>query len=93
MLSDLPADELPNNTYYGDGSPIEPETLNLLRRIYEDAVVDHTWNRGDVMLIDNILMVHARRPYEGERKLCVALAETLGWRDVCTSGGGASERA
>jgi len=81
LLSEFDEEELPNNTFYGDGSPIEPDTLETLRGIYREAMVDHTWQEGDVMAIDNLLMVHARNTYSGERKLLVALADSAHWRD------------
>src|SRR5262249_27662532 len=35
VLASFAEEDLPNNTYYGDGSPIEPEALVELRRIYD----------------------------------------------------------
>ena len=82
LYAEFDEDELPNCTYYGDGTPIEPETLQVLRDVYREAMVDHAWQDGDVMAVDNILMVHARNPYAGERKLVVALADAANWKDV-----------
>src|SRR5262245_25458990 len=45
-------EDLPNNTCYGDGSPIEPETLAALRSAYEAHKVSFDWGRGDVLLVD-----------------------------------------
>jgi hypothetical protein len=74
-------DELPNNTYYADGSPIEANVLNELRRAYEDEKVDFGWQKGDVMMLDNMLVTHGRDPFLGERKILVGMSEVSNWSD------------
>ncbi|HEX8282846.1 MAG TPA: TauD/TfdA family dioxygenase [Pyrinomonadaceae bacterium] len=69
--------ELPTNTYYGDGSPIEPETLDVLREAYREETVSFAWERGDVLLLDNILAAHGRAPYEGARRILVGMTELI----------------
>ena len=32
------------------------------------------WQKGDIMILDNILTAHSREPYKGERKVAVAMA-------------------
>ena len=39
LLSMFDEADLPNNTYYGDGTPIEPVVLDKLRRAYLDEMV------------------------------------------------------
>ena len=40
-----------------------------------DAVrYKHTWQRGDVLIIDNMKVMHGRQPYTGDRQLGVVLA-------------------
>jgi alpha-ketoglutarate-dependent taurine dioxygenase len=68
-------EDLPNNTYYGDGTPIEGATVHELRRAYLAELSAWEWKRGDVLLVDNILASHARDSFEGERKILVAMAE------------------
>lgn len=75
LLRDFGADDLPNNTYYGDGSPIEPEVVEHLRQAYLGEMVAFPWQRGDVLLIDNMLTAHARNPFTGPRKIAVAMAD------------------
>jgi len=76
MLASVFAEEdLPNNTYYGDGSPLEPETLEVLRAAYEAETVRFDWEEGDVLLVDNMLAAHARDPFTGSRKVLVAMAQ------------------
>lgn len=75
LLAEFSEDELPYNTYYGDGTVIEPEVLDELRRLYEEETIRFPWQEGDVMMLDNMAMAHARQPYSGERLVVVGMAE------------------
>lgn len=77
LLAELDETDLPQNTYYGDGSPIEPSTLEHLRAVYRRASMVFPWQRGDVLLVDNILAVHGRQPFTGQRRVLVAMAEAF----------------
>jgi alpha-ketoglutarate-dependent taurine dioxygenase len=75
LLRDFEVDDLPNNTWYGDGAPIEPEVAGHLRQAYMQEMVELPWQEGDVLLIDNMLTAHARNPFTGPRKVVVAMAD------------------
>lgn len=77
LLAQLDEEELPNNTYYGDGSRIEPEVLDLLRDAYRRETVSFPWQKGDVLMLDNMLVAHGRSPYKGPRKILVGMAEPV----------------
>jgi alpha-ketoglutarate-dependent taurine dioxygenase len=68
-------EELPGNTYYGDGSKMEPEALDHLRRVYQEEKVLFRWRQGDIMMLDNMLVAHGRSPYCGPRKILVGMTE------------------
>lgn len=87
LLSELSEDELPNNTYYGDGTPIEPEVLDELRAAYREETASFRWQAGDVLMLDNLLVAHSRTPYAGARKVVVGMADPLSWNDVQSSSG------
>jgi alpha-ketoglutarate-dependent taurine dioxygenase len=78
LLSNFAEDELPSNTYYGDGTGIEPEVLEELRAAYREQTVVFSWRQADVLLLDNMLAAHGRRPYSGTRKIVVAMSELHG---------------
>lgn len=78
LLASMPEDELPSNTYYGDGSPFEPETLDEIREAYRRASSSFAWRRGDTLLLDNMLKAHSRTPYAGERRVLVGMSEPHG---------------
>jgi amino acid adenylation domain-containing protein len=75
-------EDLPRACTYGDGSPISDEEMKAILDIYEDLEVAFPWNRGDVVLVDNVLIAHARNPFEGPRKLLVAMGEMKSYDDV-----------
>jgi alpha-ketoglutarate-dependent taurine dioxygenase len=70
-------EEYPRNVYYGDGSPIEDSVMEEILRVYWDTAVSFPWREGDVLMNDNMLVAHARNPYQGERKIVVAMAEMV----------------
>jgi alpha-ketoglutarate-dependent taurine dioxygenase len=77
LLEEFAEEDLPTNTYYGDGSPIEPEVLEELREIYREQTVSFPYRAGDVILLDNVLTAHGRAPYSGSRKILVAMADAV----------------
>jgi alpha-ketoglutarate-dependent taurine dioxygenase len=85
LLSLAGEEELPRNAYYGDGTPIEAALLDRIREIYrEEAVVFH-WQEGDVLMLDNMLAAHGRKPFSGLRKVFVGMAEAFGSEGTAAS--------
>lgn len=74
LIQEIGENNLPRNALYGNGEPIELEVLDHIRQVYEREKLKFKWQRGDIMLLDNILMTHGREPYKGERKVAVAMA-------------------
>jgi hypothetical protein len=66
---------LPRHCSYGDGSPIPDGVMAEILAAYREAEVSVPWQRGDVLVVDNVLAAHARNPYRGERRILVALGE------------------
>jgi alpha-ketoglutarate-dependent taurine dioxygenase len=77
-------DELPRRCYYGDGSRIEDSVMEEILEVYQRLELAFTWQPGDIMLLDNVLMAHARNPFLGERKLLVAMGDMHSYADVQT---------
>lgn len=77
LLASFAPEDLPRNTYYGDGSPIEAEALAEIRRAYDEESVVFPWRDGDVALLDNMLVAHGRKPFKGPRKVVVGMAEPV----------------
>lgn len=75
LLQIMREDELPQHVTFADGSPIP---AGYVRRILDNGLshaVDVDWNHGDVLLIDNVLVGHGRRPYTGNRRILVAMSD------------------
>jgi alpha-ketoglutarate-dependent taurine dioxygenase len=75
MLDMFGEENLPTNTYYGDGGRIPDEVTKHLRDAYRSARLRFDWQRDDVLVIDNMLTAHAREPYTGPRRIAIAMAE------------------
>jgi alpha-ketoglutarate-dependent taurine dioxygenase len=78
LLSVMPESHLPRNTYYGDGAPIEPRTLDEIRGIYERNTITFDWRRNDLLLLDNMLYSHGRGTYSGSRQVLVGMSRPHG---------------
>ena len=66
-------DRLPRHACYGDGSPIEDEILEEIRGVYERLRMPVEWQKGDVLLLDNLFYAHGRFPFAGQRRVVVAM--------------------
>jgi alpha-ketoglutarate-dependent taurine dioxygenase len=75
LLAEFSEEDLPFNTYYGDGAPLEPATLEEIREAYRQESRRFDWRPKDILLIDNMLTSHSREPFKGERKIVVAMAQ------------------
>lgn len=73
LIELLGEENLPRNAYYGDGTPIDLETLALIRNVYEDTKVTFQWEKNDLLILDNMLYTHGREPFEGPRKILVGM--------------------
>jgi alpha-ketoglutarate-dependent taurine dioxygenase len=63
---------------HADGSKVARKDLYHILRILENNTVRFPWQRGDVMVLDNILAMHGRAPFSGKRRILTALtSETL----------------
>ena len=71
-------EDMPRNVYYGDGSVIPDETIARIGEVFEELCVEFPWEQGDLIVLDNMLVQHARRPFSGERKILVAMGSMVG---------------
>ncbi|HEX4966671.1 MAG TPA: amino acid adenylation domain-containing protein [Thermoanaerobaculia bacterium] len=75
LLSLFGEEALPRSAYFGDGTAIPDEVIAEILRVYWRNAVSFPWQQSDVLLLDNMLTAHARNPYEGSRKILVAMGE------------------
>jgi hypothetical protein len=74
LVNEVGAKNLPRNAYYGDGAEIEKDVLEHIRDCYEKEKISFLWQKGDLMMLDNVLFAHGRETYKGTRKVVVAMA-------------------
>src|SRR5262245_35230867 len=77
FLAEFRREELPYNTYYGDGSEIEGDALEEIRRAYEEEKVSFKWQACASLRLDNMLVAHGREPYTGSRRILVGMADPV----------------
>jgi alpha-ketoglutarate-dependent taurine dioxygenase len=82
LLAQFSAQDLPQNTFYGDGAPIEPDVVRHLQDAYRASMVEFAWEKGDVLLLDNLLAVHARNPFSGPRRVLTGMAKATNSADL-----------
>ncbi|KAF2491321.1 Clavaminate synthase-like protein [Lophium mytilinum] len=59
---------------FGDGTPIPDKYLEHLAKLTDEIRVLHKWQKGDVLVYDNIIAQHGRQPWDGEQSDRVVLA-------------------
>jgi hypothetical protein len=57
----------------GDGSALDAVAMQSAVALAEELTVDLQWQLGDVALVDNLRVMHGRRPFQGERKVLASL--------------------
>jgi hypothetical protein len=58
---------------FGDGELIDEADILKCAEILEESSVVFPWAQGDVLLIDNRLVLHARKSFEPPRRILAAL--------------------
>ncbi|MFF2008553.1 TauD/TfdA family dioxygenase [Streptomyces sp. NPDC058195] len=67
-------DSLPRSVTFGDGSPIPDSAVEEVIAVMREAAFAFPWQHGDVLMLDNVAVAHARQPYAGRRQINVALS-------------------
>ncbi len=57
----------PTQTRFGDGRRIPMRYPAAVQEALDAVTVAVQWQPGDVLLLDNYLMMHGRAPFEGNR--------------------------
>lgn len=82
MNSEFAPEDMPYQTFYGDGTTIEDEVAAELRDAYLQERVVFDWQKGDLLMMDNMLAAHGRMPYRGDRRILVAMADAYDRPDL-----------
>ena len=73
----LAKENLPTVVRFGDGSPIDGESIAAVRDAFARATVRFEWRLGDLLVLDNMAVAHGRQPYQGRRQIWVSMAEEI----------------
>lgn len=74
LLSLVGESNLPRNAYFGDGMPIEDSIINEINNTYHDHMIKVAWEKGDVLMLDNMQVAHGRMSFKGPRKIVVGMS-------------------
>ena len=74
MALGMNEEDLPHYASFGDGSPLDEQELNDIRKLMRERAVYFPWQQGDVLVLDNVLVAHGRNSFKGPRKILVAMA-------------------
>lgn len=76
LLAAFGEHNLPRNVYFADGSAIDPAMLDDIMRVCDEQSIVFPWKEGDVLMLDNMLTAHGRKPFVGKRKVVIGIAES-----------------
>lgn len=74
----VPNTERPYHCVWGDGSELSEQEVAEIRQAYEESTEFIRLDPGDVVVVDNLRVVHGRMPYSGGRRLLgLLLSDTV----------------
>lgn len=71
LMSDAP--EKLDHVLHADGTPVSSEEAEHIWDVLSRSEVAHRWEQGDVLILDNVLAMHGRRAFRGERSILVGM--------------------
>lgn len=77
LLELFAPEDLPRHVYFGDGSPIPDAVMSELVALYDELSIQFPWRKRDLLMVDNMLMAHARNTFKGKRKIIVAMGDVV----------------
>lgn len=64
---------LPTHAYFGNGEAISNEDMDHVRSVCLDESSRFLWQQGDLLILDNLTVAHGRMPFDGPRRVLVAM--------------------
>jgi len=65
----------PRNCFFGDGSAIPDLYMKHILETYAENEFVFRWRKGDVLLVNNAIVAHGRKPYKGDRTIFVCFGD------------------
>lgn len=66
-------DTLMHEIYYGNKKPIPKKDLYHVMDVLDKKTISYPWQKRDFIVLDNVLTMHGRAPFEGPRRILTAL--------------------
>jgi alpha-ketoglutarate-dependent taurine dioxygenase len=77
LLAQYKREDAPRDARFGDGVLIDPSFLSEINAAYREETVMFQWLKGDILLLDNMLIAHGRMPFIGPRRILVGMVEAI----------------
>lgn len=60
---------------FGDGKPLPADIIHDCSRIFDEESVTFPWQKCDVLLVDNLAVLHSRRSFTPPRRVLASLCK------------------
>jgi len=62
-----------HEVFYKDGSKIPRGDIYHILQVLDDHTVAFPWEKRDLLVLDNVLSMHGRAPFQGKRRILAAM--------------------
>jgi alpha-ketoglutarate-dependent taurine dioxygenase len=73
----LPHGDRPYHCLWGDGSELSDAEIAELRSLHDRNMEQHRLEVGDIIVLDNLRVMHGREPYAGKRQLGLLISSAM----------------
>jgi len=77
IFSSLPFLDQPTHVRVGNGRDLTDEEYFGILDIHKRNAIRSPWHVGDVVIMDNVRMVHGRDSYKGDRHLAISWGDPI----------------
>lgn len=72
-MNDGEEDALPMFSRFADGTEIKKEYIVNIIQVLDDITVPVPWQKGDLLMVDNMTALHGRLPFTGNRSILASM--------------------
>ena len=66
-----------HEVFYANGTKIDTKTMNHIHDVLDQETVFFSWQKGDLLILDNILSMHGRAPFKGKRRILTCMTNEI----------------